>query len=168
VRSETIKQLELSYARSSVIAARSRLYAARVQKAGQKAVAELLTAMAAAEEIQARRILMYLRGKLGDATTFLSELAAIQCHVGQSEYPRLSRSLEDEGEKKAAEAIDQFGRVASNHAALISRIEQTSAEKPQKLYVCQVCGFIADGSPPEKCPVCNAIKEKFKVANLSP
>lgn len=30
-------------------------------------------------------------------------------------------------------------------------------------YVCTVCGYVAEGSAPEKCPQCNAPVEKFKV-----
>ena len=29
-------------------------------------------------------------------------------------------------------------------------------------YVCTVCGYVAEGSAPEKCPQCNAPAEKFK------
>ena len=29
-------------------------------------------------------------------------------------------------------------------------------------YVCTVCGYIAEGSIPEKCPVCGAASKAFK------
>lgn len=29
-------------------------------------------------------------------------------------------------------------------------------------YVCSVCGYVSDGSIPDKCPVCKAGKDKFK------
>ena len=31
-----------------------------------------------------------------------------------------------------------------------------------KTFVCQVCGHIEFNTPPEKCPICGAPKEKFK------
>ncbi|GAB4329652.1 MAG: hypothetical protein Kow0069_37220 [Promethearchaeota archaeon] len=31
----------------------------------------------------------------------------------------------------------------------------------QKLFVCQVCGFIADDEAPDACPRCGAPKDKF-------
>ncbi len=34
-------------------------------------------------------------------------------------------------------------------------------------YVCEVCGHIEDGQAPEKCPVCGASKNKFKIMNES-
>ena len=131
-------------------------------------MAMLLAAMATSEEIQARRILMYLRGKLGNADAFISDLESAKQETCRNDYPRLSRSLEAEGEKKAAEAIDQFAQVAGNHADLMSRMRQTEAAEPNDLYVCQICGYIAEREPPEKCPVCNAIREKFVPASLVP
>jgi len=32
-------------------------------------------------------------------------------------------------------------------------------------YVCQVCGYVSEGSAPDKCPQCGAVKEKFKKAD---
>ncbi len=29
--------------------------------------------------------------------------------------------------------------------------------------VCEVCGYTMEGEPPEKCPVCKAKKERFKI-----
>jgi rubrerythrin len=36
------------------------------------------------------------------------------------------------------------------------------AERETDYYVCQVCGYVSEGEAPDKCPVCGAIKEKFK------
>ena len=30
-----------------------------------------------------------------------------------------------------------------------------------KKFVCSVCGYVAEGEAPDKCPICNAPKEKF-------
>ena len=38
----------------------------------------------------------------------------------------------------------------------------------QKKLTCSVCGYIYDGdTAPEKCPICNAPAEKFKMQNVS-
>jgi len=29
-------------------------------------------------------------------------------------------------------------------------------------YVCQVCGYVADGMLPDECPVCSAPQNQFK------
>jgi rubrerythrin len=32
-----------------------------------------------------------------------------------------------------------------------------------EVYICPVCGFTHIGEPPDRCPVCNVKKERFKV-----
>jgi rubrerythrin len=162
VQSETIQKLEHSYAKSATAAARNRLYASLLIREGRTSTAKLITAMANSDEIQARRILMYLRGKLGEINEYLNDLGEVKQDIGHREYPQLSRLLTADGEHKAAEAIDQFGQVAQNHADLLARNRRAPAEPSMDVYVCQVCGYIAEDQPPAKCPVCNAIQEKFK------
>ncbi|MBW1678220.1 MAG: rubrerythrin family protein [Deltaproteobacteria bacterium] len=36
------------------------------------------------------------------------------------------------------------------------------SDRKTDYYVCQVCGYISEDEPLEKCPVCGAEKEKFK------
>jgi len=30
------------------------------------------------------------------------------------------------------------------------------------IYICEVCGHTVEGTPPDKCPICGARKDKFK------
>ena len=161
MQSDTTQKLEHSYATSAIRAARNRLYASRLMREGRANTAKLLTAMAHSEEIQARRILMYLRGKLGKSDIYLDELSEAKQDISRNQYPALSGLLSAEGEHKAAEAIDQFGQVAQNHADLLAQDRRSPTGPSPSLYVCQVCGYIVVGEPTGKCPVCNAIQEKF-------
>ena len=34
--------------------------------------------------------------------------------------------------------------------------------KIAEVYICPVCGYTHIGEPPERCPVCNAPRDKFK------
>ncbi|WP_369694389.1 rubredoxin-like domain-containing protein [Methanosarcina sp. KYL-1] len=29
------------------------------------------------------------------------------------------------------------------------------------VHVCEVCGYTLEGETPDRCPICNALKEKF-------
>ncbi|MFQ5909483.1 MAG: rubredoxin-like domain-containing protein, partial [Thermoplasmata archaeon] len=31
----------------------------------------------------------------------------------------------------------------------------------RKLYLCPVCGYTMEGEAPERCPICNASRDKF-------
>jgi rubrerythrin len=36
------------------------------------------------------------------------------------------------------------------------------SDRETDYYICQVCGYIGEDEAPEKCPVCGAVKDKFK------
>jgi rubrerythrin len=41
--------------------------------------------------------------------------------------------------------------------------QKGSADESTKYYVCKICGYIAVDEIPPKCPVCNAVQEKFRM-----
>jgi rubrerythrin len=49
--------------------------------------------------------------------------------------------------------------VEGHHARLYKgMIEGRTAD----YYVCQICGYISENEIPENCPVCGAVKTRFK------
>jgi rubrerythrin len=53
--------------------------------------------------------------------------------------------------------------VEKVHAGLYEKALE-SLENPKDVdcyYVCSVCGFTCEDEPPEKCPVCGALKKAF-------
>jgi len=40
--------------------------------------------------------------------------------------------------------------------------EKNKDIEKEDIYICPVCGFTHIGEPPDKCPVCGALKDKFK------
>jgi rubrerythrin len=39
------------------------------------------------------------------------------------------------------------------------------ADRETGYYVYQVCGYVNEDETPDKCPICGAVKEKFKQVN---
>ena len=157
--SELETRMQLSFARESASAARNRLYAVKVKKEGQTQNARLLSAMARGEEISARRSLIYLRGKISAVEDHLAELMAAKQTLADEVYPQAREAALQVGDKSAEAALQQFREVNANHAR---RLEQLSAEADSPYYVCQVCGYIAAETIPDRCPVCGAVPERFK------
>jgi rubrerythrin len=158
---DVAQTMALAYAAQAAGAARNRLHAARLDKAGRKDLARLLTALADADEIQARRTLMYLRGKLDDSGAYVEALPAIKQQAAAGEYPQLAAALSAAGQAKAAEAFEQFARVAGNHAERLGGAGSGERAAAPVYYVCQVCGYIAEDDAPAQCPVCGAVQSKF-------
>lgn len=162
--SDTLDQeMALAFAKMSKSSALNRLYAAKVKTEGNVLLSKLLYSISWSEKIRARRSLMYIRGKIGDPTEYLKRLLHIKQENVSIKYPKISRLSIDAGKKKASEAFDQFSKVEKIHLKLLKEALKGSADESTKYYVCQICGYIAVDETPPKCPVCNAVQEKFRM-----
>jgi len=162
--SDTIDQeMALAFAEMSKSSTLNGLYAARVKKYGNVLLSKLLYSISRSEKIRARRSLMYIRGKIGDPADYLNRLLHIKQENVSIKYPKISRLSIDAGKKKASEAFDQFSKVEKIHLNLLKDALKGSADESTKYYVCQICGYIAVNEIPPKCPVCNAVREKFRM-----
>ena len=146
--------------KSSVL---NRLYAAKLKRIGRTLHSKLLRAIARAEEIHARRTLMVIRGRIGDTAEYLEGMLQCKHRDTTQKYPQISEQLNETGKKKAAKAFDQFGEVAKVHLNLLKEVFEYGDNDSRNYYVCQICGNIAVDKPSLKCPVCNAVPEKFKI-----
>jgi len=153
-----------AYVNSAVSAALNHLYSARLNKEGREGLAKLLNAVALAEEINARRMLMHLRGKIEDTDAYLQDLIQIKKEAFLEGYPNISKALKKDGKDTASEAFGQFGEVARGHFDLIEKVKEDETNTVSSYYVCAACGYISENEAPEKCPVCGAVKGKFKLA----
>jgi rubrerythrin len=161
--SDTLDQkMALAFANMSKSSALNKLYAARVKREENVLLSKLLYSISRSEKIHARRALMYIRGKLGDPTEYLKRLLHIKNEKISIKYPKISRLSIDAGKKKTSEAFDQFGKVEKIHLKLLEEALKGNTDESTTYYVCQICGYIAVDEMPPKCPVCNAVKEKFR------
>ncbi|MBW1813338.1 MAG: rubrerythrin family protein [Deltaproteobacteria bacterium] len=151
-----------AYVKSTVSAALNNLYSMRLKKDGKTGLAKLLEAIGFAEEINARRILMHLRGKIEDPEVYIQDLMRIKKESFSEDYPCISRALKQSGSETASEAFEQFGEVAKIHFDLIEKVKENEADAASFYHICAVCGYISETEAPEKCPVCGAVKSKFK------
>ncbi|UCD33665.1 MAG: rubrerythrin family protein [Desulfobacterales bacterium] len=54
-------------------------------------------------------------------------------------------------------------QIAKVHLKLLKEVLEESVHDLTTYYVCQICGYIAVEEAPLNCPVCNAIREKFRI-----
>ncbi|MGW8325911.1 MAG: rubredoxin-like domain-containing protein [Desulfobacterales bacterium] len=162
--SDTLDQeMALAFARMSKSSALNKLYAAKAKRDGNVLLSKLLYSISRSEKIHARRSLMYIRGKLADPTEYLKHLLHDKYENVTVNYPKISQLSFDSGKKKASEAFDQFSEVTKIHLKLLNEALKKSDDESTTYYVCQICGYIAVDEIPPKCPVCNAVQEKFRL-----
>lgn len=143
--------LALAFVHQSVAAAKNRV---RAQKAAlEGGPAPLFLALAQAQEVHAKKALMLLRGRIGTADENLAEAVqeARELAVDSLGWTVLAQA---EGEAAAAALLLQMARAVASHVT-------PQAEGAPAYWVCGICGHIHAGAAPGRCPVCQAVPEKF-------
>jgi rubrerythrin len=160
---KTEKNLSYAFGAESKAAARNSVFAKKAEIEGYTQVARLFRAVSDAESVHSRRFLMLMRGKIGTTEENLAAAFENEIKANAEEYPKLIKDAADEGQEAALKAFSHARDVESRHAELYKKaINDMIAERETEYHVCQVCGYIAEDEVPERCPVCAAVKEKFK------
>ena len=145
----------------------NRKYLAFAKKAddeGYPQVGKLFRAAAAAETVHAHNHLRIMGGIKSTAEN-LQEAISGETYEFKHMYPEFLKVAAEEGDNMASWSFNIANEVEKMHARLYQKAAE-SLKKNQDMphieyYVCNVCGNTVEGSPPDKCPICNAPKKSF-------
>jgi len=150
-----------AYTGEAKAALRLKVFARKAEEEGFPQMARLFRAVAFSEEVHGERALLLLR-EIGTTQENLEASFQSEAGVAQVAYQGFLRLAYDLGDKPAAWHFTQSRDVEEGHARLYrNALNDLVAERAVSYHVCSACGHIAEGTPPEKCPVCGAPKEKF-------
>ena len=175
----TASHLRSAFAGESQAHMRYLIYGDKAEKEGFPNVARLFRAIAYAEQVHATNHFQQLREAKGPALT----VAGAGFGLGPSAdnldvaiegedfevaemYPVYKAAAEFQGEKGAVRSFDWAWQAEQIHAAMYK--EAKAAVLTGKdyevgpVYICSVCGHTVAGRAPDRCPVCNAVREKYK------
>ena len=179
VRPMTDGNLKSAYAGESQAHVRYSIFSQRAEKEGYSNVARLFKAIAYAERVHASNHYRSIRSE-GDALTvsmaaFGSKTTSEDLQIGidgerfeiDEMYPAYLEVAKMQKEY-AAEVTFRFAWEAEKtHVALFKKAKAGIDEERDldvgPIGVCDVCGYTVEGEPPDKCPVCKAKKERFKI-----
>lgn len=163
--SKTDENMAAAFAGESQANRRYLAFAKQAEEEGQPQVARLFRAAAEAETVHAHGHLQAMKG-VGDTLKNLQAAIDGETHEFESMYPGFIKTAEAEGREDAIRMFRWANAVEEVHASLYAKYRAAVAagKKPAevKLYVCSVCGNTVEGTPPDKCPVCNSAKIAFK------
>ena len=161
---KTEKNLAYAFAAESKASARNAVFARKAEKDGYPQIARLFRAVSDAESVHAQRYLFLMRGKIGSTEENLETAFQKEIQANVEEYPKLIKDAAEEDNRSALSAFSQSRDVESRHADLYKKaLNDMVAERETDYHVCQVCGYISEDEVPDKCPICGAVKEKFKL-----
>ncbi|MFX0011116.1 MAG: rubrerythrin family protein [Candidatus Hermodarchaeota archaeon] len=145
----------------------NRKYLAFAKKADQEGfpnVARLFRAAAEAETIHAHN---HLRAMAGIKNTIenLKEAIGGEFYEFTNMYPEFIDDAKEENNEAAKRTFSYANEVEKIHHKLYEKaldaVEKGKDLESKTMYICSVCGYTHEGEPPEKCPVCGAVKKAF-------
>jgi rubrerythrin len=161
--SKTIDNLKAAFAGESQANRKYLAFAKKADEEGHKQVAKLFRAAAHAETIHALNHFK-AAGEIKSTAENLQAAIGGENYEVVSMYPPMLEEAEASQEKAAARSFRWALDVEKIHEALYRKAaELLGKEMPETdYYVCPVCGYTHEGPFEGRCPVCNALGEKFE------
>ena len=160
--SKTIKNLKTAFIGESQALARNLAFARRAEEDELPGMAHLFRAVAAAEQVQAYRYLDCI-DIIRDTQENLNAAFERENMAFIKAYPQLLKEANEEDEQHVVRIFGHSRDVEKSHLKLYEKaLQHMLAEKDAEYHVCQVCGYIADSSVPDECPVCGAKSKMFR------
>jgi rubrerythrin len=161
----TSENLEAAFAGESQANRKYLAFAKKAEADGFKQIAKLFRASAEAETVHALAHLRVMGGIKGTAENLQAAIDG-EGYEFKEMYPTFVKEAEAEGNKAAVHSFKDAMAVEEIHHGLYTKaLEAQKAGKDlegARIWVCPVCGNTVIGEePPDKCPICNAPKEKF-------
>lgn len=160
--SKTNKNMKAALAGESQANRTYLAFALKAESEGYPQAAKLFRAAADAETIHAMTYLEQL-GRIKSTAENIKEAIGGETHEFTDMYPEFVEEAGEEGEAKAKAAFNWALKVEEGHARLYKKmLEGLNKRAGPDYYVCQTCGWTAEGEAPDKCPVCSRPKKQFK------
>jgi len=162
MKEKTANNVHTAFVEEAKAHQRLLMYAKKAEEEYLPQIAHLFRAVAAAEAVHSRRHFALLEA-VADTQTNMERAFQSETAVNGVHYPEMIRQAEQDGEETAALIFSQARDVEEEHASLYKKaLNDLIAQRFTEYYVCTVCGHIAEREPPEKCPICGALKSKFE------
>lgn len=165
MRKMTEENMRAAFAGESQAHMRYLIFAEEAKERGFENVARLFNAIAFAEQVHAKNHLRALGGIESTSENLATAIAGETFEVDEM-YPAYIEVAKLQGERLAENSATNALEAEKIHAALYQRAKQAvdAGEDADvgTIFVCEVCGYTVEGKAPERCPLCGAIKDKFR------
>ena len=166
MRKMTDKSLREAFAGESQAHMKYLIFAEQAEAEGKPNIARLFRAIAYAEQVHATNHFKAL-GELGGTPDNLQVAIDGETFEVEEMYPAYDAVAKLQGEQEAQRSINWALAAEKIHAGLYSNARESALAGQdigdEPVYVCSKCGYTGTGEAPDKCPLCGAGKEAFKV-----
>lgn len=158
----TDKNLATAFAGESQANRKYLAFAKQADQDGYPQVARLFRATAEAETIHAHA---HLKAMDGIKSTGENLKAAVSGETYESNemYPPFIQAAEAEKNAVAAHSFKMANEAEKVHAELYKKaLETLESKQLVDLFLCPICGHIAERHAPDNCPICGAKAAAYK------
>jgi rubrerythrin len=159
---KTSSNLRTAFVGEAKAIVRNHLFSEIAEKEGYPQIGRLFRAVSEAEGVHARNVLRLL-GEVRTTEDNLRFAFESEIRAKNEHYPRYIREAEEEGASTASLAFSRARDVEERHALLYrGALDSLVQEQEFEYFVCQICGYVAERSAPDTCPICMAKRDFFK------
>jgi len=161
---KTEGNLQTAFAGESQANRRYLFFAEKAEKENHPQVARLFRAAAEAETVHARNHYNAMDG-VGSTTDNLLAGVTGEHYEFTRMYPPFIEQAKLENNKRAQRSFEWANEVEQIHyrhfEEALKTLNAGQQLKEEPYFVCQVCGNTVAGEAPERCPICNAPRDRF-------
>ncbi len=161
----TQNNLKDAFAGESQAHMKYKAFAEQAEREGFANVARLFRAASFSEQAHATNHLRVLGGLNKTAQNLEDALGGETFEIHEM-YPAYIQVAESQEEKRALNSMSDAMAAEKVHAQLYAQAKEAVATGKDvelgALWVCSVCGFTGEGEPPDRCPLCNAVRAKIQ------
>jgi rubrerythrin len=165
VKKMTEANLKNAFAGESQANTKYNIFSEKAKKEGYPNVARLFAATSFSEQVHASNHNRILSGVKPTSENLQAGIEGESFEIDEM-YPAYKAVAAAQGEKQAEKYVDWALASEKVHVCLYQKAKQAVDNKKDAdfgpLNVCTVCGYTVDGEAPDKCPICNSPKDKFK------
>ncbi len=163
---QTKKNLQEAFAGESQANRRYLAFAEKAAQEGFPNIAKLFRVVAESETIHASN---HLRAMGVVKSTKANAEAALEGEMDEINdmYPMFMDQAQRDADNDALKTFYWANEAEKTHAEFyekaVEALEQGQDLELKDLYICSVCGWTVEGTPPEKCPICGESRDKFRL-----
>ncbi|HWR38278.1 MAG TPA: rubrerythrin family protein, partial [Patescibacteria group bacterium] len=156
------KNLAAAFAGESQANRKYLAFAKQADAEGHAQAARLFRAAAEAETLHAHSHLKAL-GMIKSTEENLKAAVSGETYEFEEMYPPFIATAKEENNTAALRSFTLANDAEKVHAELYAKaLANLASKEVYDLYLCAVCGHIAEHNAPDKCPICGAKTQAYK------
>jgi rubrerythrin len=157
---KVIEDLKAAFAGESQANRKYLAYAHKADLEKLPYAAKIFRAAAEAETIHAHTHFRQL-GAVKSTAENLKDALAGETYEFTKMYPEMLEDAKAAGDKGAQNGFSQANEAEKIHAEFFKKAMADPGKEAPKIFVCRVCGHVAEGEAPEVCPICGGKRQGY-------